>query len=59
MSERKGLDRELAIDTMASWALEGLEPDQQTIDDINQLLNGSITEQEFRRRTELGPQHDR
>lgn len=39
--------RELTIDTMASWALEGLEPDPDTVEDINSYLNGSMTLHEF------------
>jgi hypothetical protein len=31
----KEQERELIIDTMASWALEGMEPDRETIADIN------------------------
>jgi hypothetical protein len=35
--------RELAIDTMASWALEGMTPDRETVEDINSYLEGSMT----------------
>ncbi len=51
MAKNAALDRDLAIDTMASWALEGMEPDQRTIEDINELVAGSITIEEFQRRT--------
>lgn len=39
--------RELTIDTMASWALEGMEPDRSTVDDINAYLAGQMTREEF------------
>jgi hypothetical protein len=35
--------RELAIDSMASWALEGMEPDRETVEDINAYVDGRIT----------------
>ncbi len=43
-SQRK---RELSIDTMASWALDGLEPDPQTMVDINTYLDGGMTIEKF------------
>jgi Antitoxin VbhA len=43
----KDQKRELTIDTMASWALEGMEPDRETIDDINAYLDGRMTREEF------------
>lgn len=39
--------RELTIDTMASWALEGMEPDPKTVEDINSYLDGGMTLEEF------------
>jgi hypothetical protein len=39
--------RELANDTMASWALEGMEPDRETVEDINSYLDGRMTLGEF------------
>lgn len=39
--------RELTIDTMASWALEGMKPDRATVDDINAYLSGDMTRDEF------------
>lgn len=39
--------RELTIDTMASWALEGMKPDRNTVDDINAYLDGRMTREEF------------
>lgn len=39
--------RELSIDTMASWALEGMEPDAETVKDINDLVEGRMTLEEF------------
>jgi hypothetical protein len=43
-SQRK---RELTIDTMASWALEGMEPDRETVEDINSFLVDRMTLEEF------------
>lgn len=39
--------RELTIDTMASWALEGMAPDCETVEDINSYLDGRMTLEEF------------
>ncbi|WP_166785349.1 MULTISPECIES: antitoxin VbhA family protein [unclassified Cryobacterium] len=39
--------RELTIDTMASWALDGMEPDRETVEDINSYLDGRMTLEEF------------
>ncbi len=39
--------RELTIDTMASWALEGMKPDRETVEDINSYLDGRLTLHEF------------
>lgn len=39
--------RELSIDTLASWALEGMEPDRATVEDINAYLDGEMNLQEF------------
>ncbi len=39
--------RELSIDTMASWALEGMEPDRETVEDINAFIDGRMTREEF------------
>ncbi|MCG2622995.1 antitoxin VbhA family protein [Arthrobacter sp. I2-34] len=39
-SEQK---RELTIDTMASWALDGMQPDRETVEDINAYLDGHKT----------------
>lgn len=39
--------RGLTIDTMASWALEGMEPDRETVADINSYLDGGMTLKEF------------
>lgn len=43
----KNQKRELTIDTMASWALEGMEPDLETVEDINSYLAGDMTLEEF------------
>lgn len=39
--------RELAIDTMASWALGGMQPDRDTVEDLNTYLGGGMTLEEF------------
>lgn len=57
MAENIPLDRDLAIDTMASWALEGMQPTRRTIDDIRELVDGAITPEEFRRRTQAIAAH--
>jgi hypothetical protein len=49
--ERK---RELTIETMASWALEGMEPDRQTVEDINAYLRGEVTMDEYLRKLKGG-----
>lgn len=43
----KDQKRELSIDTMASWALEGMEPNRQTVEDINSYIDGRMTLEEF------------
>ena len=35
--------RARAIDTMASWAMEGLEPDEDTLGDIRAYVEGDLT----------------
>ena len=35
--------RELTIDTMASWALEGMEPNRETVEDVNAYIEGRMT----------------
>ncbi|MDJ0356060.1 antitoxin VbhA family protein [Paenarthrobacter sp. PH39-S1] len=45
--ERK---RELTIDTMASWALEGMQPTRQTVENINAYLRGEVTMDEYLRK---------
>jgi hypothetical protein len=52
----KQQERELVIDTMASWALEGMEPDPETIADINSYLAGQLSRDEFIRKSTA---HDR
>jgi hypothetical protein len=42
--ERK---RELTIDVMASWALDGLELDPQAVERINAYLRGEVTMEEY------------
>ncbi|KQN88973.1 antitoxin VbhA family protein [Arthrobacter sp. Leaf69] len=42
--------RELTIDTMASWALEGMEPSRQTVENINAFLRGEVTMDEYLRK---------
>ncbi|MDF9752805.1 antitoxin VbhA family protein [Arthrobacter sp. ES3-54] len=45
--ERK---RELTIDTMASWALDGMHPTRQTVENINAYLRGEVTMDEYLRK---------
>lgn len=35
--------RELTIDTMASWALEGMEPESEALDRIRSFVSGSVS----------------
>lgn len=35
--------RELTIDTMASWALDGLHPARETVESINEFLASGLT----------------
>lgn len=42
--------RELTIDTMASWALDGLHPTQETIESINAYIRGEVTMDEYLRK---------
>jgi hypothetical protein len=35
--------RELTIDTMASWALDGLYPTRETVESINEFLASGLT----------------
>ncbi|HEX2923263.1 MAG TPA: antitoxin VbhA family protein [Chloroflexota bacterium] len=35
--------RELTIDTMASWALDGMYPTRETVESINELLASGLT----------------
>lgn len=41
-SAREGR-RALAIDTMASWAMEGMEPDERSLDSIRGYVDGELT----------------
>jgi hypothetical protein len=42
--------RELTIDTMASWALDGLHPTRETVEDINAFVSGDVTMDEYLRK---------
>jgi hypothetical protein len=42
--------RELTIDTMASWALEGMQPTRQAVENINAYLRGDVTMEEYLRK---------
>jgi len=35
--------RELTIDTMASWALDGMYPTRETVESINEFLASGLT----------------
>lgn len=39
--------RELTIDTMASWALSGLEPNREIVENITAFLNDDMTTDEY------------
>jgi hypothetical protein len=39
--------RELTIDTMASWALGGLHPTRETVENINAFLASGLTASEY------------
>lgn len=43
--------RELIEDTMASWALEGMEPSASTLADLQALADGRMTLEEFHAKT--------
>jgi len=42
--------RELTIDTMASWAMDGLHPTRETVENINAYLRGEFTMDEYLRK---------
>lgn len=42
--------RELTIDTMASWALDGLHPTPEIVESINSYLRGEFTTEEYLRK---------
>jgi hypothetical protein len=42
--------RELTIDTMASWALDGLHPTPEIVERINAYLRGEVTMDEYLRK---------
>lgn len=42
--------RELTIDTMASWALDGMLPTRQAVENINAYLRGEVTMEEYLRK---------
>jgi hypothetical protein len=39
--------RELTIDTMASWALDGLHPTRETVESINEFLASGLTASQY------------
>lgn len=39
--------RELNIDTMASWALDGLYPTRDTVESINEFLASGLTASQY------------
>jgi hypothetical protein len=45
-----GQKRELTIDTMASWALDGMHPTRETVENINAYLRGEVTMDEYLRK---------
>jgi hypothetical protein len=42
--------RELTIDVMASWALDGLHPTRESVENINAFLRGEVTMDEYLRK---------
>jgi hypothetical protein len=42
--------RELTIDVMASWALEGMQPTVEAVERINAYLRGEVTMEEYLRK---------
>jgi hypothetical protein len=42
--------RELTIDIMASWALEGMHPTRQALENINAFVSGHVTMDEYLRK---------
>lgn len=48
--------RELTIDTMASWAISGLEPDREIVENINAFLNSGMTASELQKIKERHPE---
>ncbi|GAB3616892.1 hypothetical protein GCM10027416_14490 [Okibacterium endophyticum] len=49
--ESRETRRESAVDTMASWSLEGMEADSDTIIDIRAYVEGSLSIEEFIEKT--------
>lgn len=43
--------RDLIEDTMASWALEGMEPTVATLEDLQAVVDGRMTLEEFHDKT--------
>lgn len=39
-------------DTMASWALEGMEPNASTLEDLQAVADGCMTLEEFHEKTQ-------
>lgn len=35
--------RELTVDTMASWALEGMKPEPETLDRLRSFASGAVS----------------
>jgi hypothetical protein len=42
--------RELTIDILASWALEGMQPTRQAVENINAFVSGDVTMDEYLRK---------
>lgn len=42
--------RQISIDTMGSWALEGMSPQSDFVEDLNAYFDGEITADEFLKR---------
>lgn len=50
--------RDLIEDTMASWALEGMEPTASTLEDLQAVADGRMTLEEFHHKTRVLTRRD-
>lgn len=50
--------RDLVIETMASWALENIEPTREMIDDLNLYVDGKISTSDIIAKVKRGGYRD-